>query len=961
MRTFITRAVLFLTASLFFTASLQPLQAAGFPTEPTLRIETGMHTAMIRRIGIDRKNDYIVTSSDDKTVRVWNARTGELEQVLRPPHSPDAEGKLYSVAISPDGKTVVCGGWTGWNWDGYHSIYIFDRSTGKMTRRLTGHENVINHLVYSRDGKYLAATLGRNNGVRIYKTSDYSLVKADRSYGGDSYGADFDSKGRLVTASYDGFIRIYDKGFNLIAQKRGISGQYPFSVAISPDGSKVAVGYDDIYKVDVLDGKDLNYLFTPDSTGITKGDMAAVCWSLDGKNPYAGGKYWNSVLNSYAIRKWSAEGRGSYVDLPGSNDTVMQIVQTRYRGILYCSCDPLYGIYDSSDKRILLKEGYLADFRDNQAGFRVSRDGKTVEFAYEVWGKSPARFSVTQRFLELNPKADPGLESPVTSKGDISVTPWKNTPKPQINGRTLTLETYEIARSADISPDSSKVLIGADWHLYLFDRDGNQIWSISVPGAAWAVNITGDGNMAVACYSDGTIRWYRMSDGQEMLALFPHKDKKRWVIWSPKGYYDSSPGADEFIGWHKNNKKDSEADFYPLARFRSTFYRPDVIEKIFLTLNEDSAIDLANKVSGRKKEKVDIEKMLPPVVRIISPLDGTEVSASPVKVKFIIRSASGQPITGIKALIDGRPTNIPRGMKLEASGKIRELSIDIPKKDCEVSIIAENKFASSEPATVKLKWKGRTDSEEFIIKPKLYVLAIGVSKYKNKDLTLKYASKDATDFSNALKRQKGGIYRDVVIKLLVDENATKDNILDGLDWIRKETTSKDVAMVFLAGHGVNDSSGFYYFLPHNADTEKFMRTCLAFTDIKTTVASLAGKTLFFVDTCHSGNVMGGRRAVVDITGVVNELASAENGAVVFASSTGKQFSLEDSRWKNGAFTKALIEGLSGKADFTGKGKITINMLDLYISERVKELTNGKQTPTTTKPSTIPDFPVVVKK
>jgi hypothetical protein len=53
--------------------------------------------------------------------------------------------------------------------------------------------------------------------------------------------------------------------------------------------------------------------------------------------------------------------------------------------------------------------------------------------------------------------------------------------------------------------------------------------------------------------------------------------------------------------------------------------------------------------------------------------------------------------------------------------------------------------------------------------------------------------------------------------------------------------------------------------------------------------------------------------------------------------------------------------LSGGADLHGKGKITINMLDLYLSEKVKELTGGKQTPTTTKPQTIPDFPVAVRR
>ena len=132
-----------------------------------------------------------------------------------------------------------------------------------------------------------------------------------------------------------------------------------------------------------------------------------------------------------------------------------------------------------------------------------------------------------------------------------------------------------------------------------------------------------------------------------------------------------------------------------------------------------------------------------------------------------------------------------------------------------------------------------------------------------------------------------------------------------------------------------------------------------FSEIKNTVSSIAGKVAMFVDTCHSGGVMG-KRAITDITGVINELTSAENGVVVFASSTGRQYSLEDPQWQNGAFTKAVIEGIAGKADLLGKGKITVNMLDAFIAERVKEITNGKQTPVTTKPNTVPDFPIAVR-
>jgi len=160
---------------------------------------------------------------------------------------------------------------------------------------------------------------------------------------------------------------------------------------------------------------------------------------------------------------------------------------------------------------------------------------------------------------------------------------------------------------------------------------------------------------------------------------------------------------------------------------------------------------------------------------------------------------------------------------------------------------------------------------------------------------------------------------------------------------------------------VDDASGVYYFLPANADLDRLKRTGLVFSDIKTTMKSIAGKAVMFVDTCHSGNVMGTRRGgSPDINELVNELASAENGVVVFAASTGRRFSLEDPKWQNGALTRALVEGISGKAAYGSSGKITINMLDLYLSKRVKELTKGQQRPSTTKPSTVPDFPVALR-
>jgi len=261
-------------------------------------------------------------------------------------------------------------------------------------------------------------------------------------------------------------------------------------------------------------------------------------------------------------------------------------------------------------------------------------------------------------------------------------------------------------------------------------------------------------------------------------------------------------------------------------------------------------------------------------------------------------------------------------------------------------------------------WAGKppTGPQETLFKPKLYVLAVGVSQYANPSFNLGLPAKDARDFANVFTKQKGGLYADVQVRLLTDDEATKDNVLDGLEWLQHEVTAHDVGMMFLAGHGINDNNGRYYFLPHNADPDKLMRTGVPQSEIRETLSTLVGKAVFFVDTCHSGNALGTattRAAESDINAFVNELASAENGVVVFTASSGRQLSLENPAWGNGAFTKAMVEGISGKADFRRSGRVTLKGLDYYVDERVKELTGGRQSPVSIAPNGVPDYPIAI--
>src|SRR4029453_4551776 len=111
----------------------------GEPTPlPMLRLETGMHTEVIRRMGVDTAQRYLVTGSADKTVRVWDLASGRLLRTLRPPIGAGNEGRIDAVALSPDGSIAAAAGWTGFDWDKTASIYLFDRASGQLCQRLTG-------------------------------------------------------------------------------------------------------------------------------------------------------------------------------------------------------------------------------------------------------------------------------------------------------------------------------------------------------------------------------------------------------------------------------------------------------------------------------------------------------------------------------------------------------------------------------------------------------------------------------------------------------------------------------------------------------------------------------------------------------------------------------------------------------------------------------------------------------
>jgi uncharacterized caspase-like protein len=117
-----------------------------------------------------------------------------------------------------------------------------------------------------------------------------------------------------------------------------------------------------------------------------------------------------------------------------------------------------------------------------------------------------------------------------------------------------------------------------------------------------------------------------------------------------------------------------------------------------------------------------------------------------------------------------------------------------------------------------------------------------------------------------------------------------------------------------------------------------------------------------LDACRSGaGTDTSKASPVDMNRPPNELGDKTTGVLLYASASGRQYSYERSEWGNGAFSRAMLDGLAGKADLNGDGAVETDELALYVKNRVFEMTKGQQVPVRVKPDAAPEMKLVLLK
>ena len=596
-----------LLPALLFVVFANPAALAQLYEQPVLIIDPGMHTAPILDVGLDAAARIAVTGGVDKTLRVWSLTDGALLRTIRMPAGPGHIGRINAVAVQPDGTLVAAGGWTQQD-----SIYLFEPQTGKMAARIAGLPGTTNSLGFSPDGHYLAAGLSSTNGLRVYDGHrQWSEVFRGTDYGDQINGVTFSADGRLATTSGDGKVRLYDRAFRLVVPPKKVTGA-PFRIAFSPDGALLAVGnadYADAPTVTLLDGHSLASLPGPNVDGLSDGFLPIVAWSKDGGTLYAGA----GIRGRTAVLAWAHAGRGARRALPAASNTIQGLAALPDGGLLVATQDPFLEWLAPDGRPRWAQASPSVDFRKQADRLAVSADGTLVDFGFEFGGKSQLRFDLRARKLSGAPPADQQTLPP--KQAGLAVERWLDDDSPILDGKPIKLDRYEASRSLAIHPDSSRFVLGSDWFLRAFDASGRLIWRRDAPSIVWAVNISGDGRLAIAAYADGIIRWHRLDDGRELLALYVLADKQNWIAWTPEGFYDGTAGAFRLLRWHVNKGFDAAAATVPVEAIPK-LRRPDALVLVLQELETARALGIADLKAARRDVQIVTRSTKAPGARL---------------------------------------------------------------------------------------------------------------------------------------------------------------------------------------------------------------------------------------------------------------------------------------------------------------------------------------------------------
>jgi WD40 repeat protein len=506
---------------------------------------------------------------------------------------------------------------------------------------------------------------------------------------------------------------------------------------------------------------------------------------------------------------------------------------------------------------------------------------------------------------------------------------------------------------------------------YKTEKKSNQIESIELSNFLNANDKTEitdfDYNLLYDFYaisgSNGTISFLNNKVKSKFLINIGLFNTKDFLFSDNANNYYGTKEAISFMNIRYNSK------LYNISQLDVLYNRPDIILERFPFVDKNEIPIIIKAVENRrKKSKLSLNTTPEDILKQLPEIQSTQTFDNATGL-YTIKSTFSSLTNKIKKVvikINGVPVEI-KEVDDNALESITTVELTKGTNYIEVTGVDKNDL-SSLPTVFSIVYN---DSKK--INPTLYLIGISASEYKDSIYNLNYASKDVEDLTANLKANT--YFKEVKVKTFHNKFTQSNLILDEASEFLKNVEPNDVVILFYAGHGVLDENYNYYLGTYDMDFNNPKIKALAYEN----VIQLLDKTksrnkLCLIDACHSGeidkdevktdmiavNTTDGNlkfRAVGKGVSLKNaNTASAfelskqlftdikqTNGTIVISASGGLEYAIESNNLKNGIFTFALLEAINQKkADYNFDGKISVKEIELYLPNRVSELTNGKQ-------------------
>jgi WD40 repeat protein len=945
-----------MTRDLFISLTLLALAARAAPAQErvSLVVDAGSHLTRVGGLHFTSDSRHLISTSRD-SLRVHDVATGRAERVVRLPGRAGVQS-----ALSGDGKTLAVAGDSpqGGGKAVLHFVYLLSVPALRLERSIPVGERVT-HVALSGDGGRLAVGMA-DNAWQVFdaKTGKAAgkLVKLKQPIAGLALSPD---GGRVAVA------REGDPPAGEVIDLSDGRNAFDFqgrAAAWSPDGKTFAAAGRGL-RLFGPDGKQRHLLPLAESKKPeqSRTSFESVAFSADSKSVLA---TWQSekieagatlfdvatgkdlarlapkaVFGSVGSGRCALSPDGRFAATAASLSTSHEVILWRLEGSGGKAARPERAV----EHRRLNRSPWLTS--ESQAAWRS--DGKAVSWlsgGQVEWSPHGAAKSWPERLrapafdldrLEPGPPlTQEGARGLVQKRGGHLLT-WQGDALKLLKDdkAAATVGKKEPHRQVATLVGTEHVVMGPPW----------QSFEIATGKTARASR----GPLSVAPSPDA--RFLLRLDLGQVLQVVPARlpfgrpllnllvSGRDWVAWTPGGYYTGTPGGERMVSCRVENGPDAMPDVYSLDRFRKRLYRPDVISKAFELGSVKAALEA---LDGRGAEVTEVEKILPPkaTLKVVGQKDG-EVTVE-VEAKG---QAKGQPVTGLRLMLDGRPLGDDEARPLDAEKK--RWAVKLPGGgEHRLDVLARGADSSSRSEAVTVVGKGKAK------RPSLHVLAIGIDQYGGGVHKLQAAVRDAKDVAKAFEKaaDKGDLFDGVKVALLTDEKATVKGITGGLAALHVQAKREDVVVIFFAGHGMRQDGQLYLLTSESRLEGKALdvKTALSGKGLAKQLGRVKGHVLLLLDACHPGAMAERFRGGSD--DAARAFADDEVGVVVLAATMGKQQALEE-KGGNGLFAAAIKEALQprdGKLPPFNEadGRMDVRHLYSFVIDRVDERSAGRQTP-----------------